>query len=113
MDSLSRAQAAVRDLLSQYADLDSQGPPDGLQTACVFDDEHGQYLVMRFGWSGQRRVEGILLHVRIHEGTVWLEENGTDRLIADELIARGVPAADIVLGFVPPEFREPLSSAVA
>jgi hypothetical protein len=114
VDQLSRYRAAVRQVLSRYADLDNQGPPTpGVRTFCAFDDERDQYLVVRVGWSGQRRVKGVVLHLRIQDGKVWLEENGTDREIASDLIALGVPAQDIVLGFHHPSLRESPPFAVA
>jgi len=114
MDSLNRARSAVQQVLSRYADLDSAVPAGTeVRTYCAFDTDRDQYLVVRAGWSGQRRVRGIVLHVRIADGKVWLEENGTDREIATELTALGVPAGDIVLGFVHPSLRDGPQAAVA
>jgi len=114
MDSLSRYRAAIRQVLSRFANLDDTGRPGiGVHTYCAFDDEHDQYLVVRVGWSGQRRIKGIVLHAHIQDGKVWLEENGTDREIASELTALGVPPEDIVLGFHHPSLRESPPSAVA
>jgi XisI protein len=114
MDSLIAYRGAIRQVLSRYADLDTQGPPpDGVRTFCAFDNERDQYLVVRVGWAGQRRVKGVVLHLRIDGGKVWLEENGTDREIASELVTLGVPPRDIVIGFHHPSLREPLPSAVA
>jgi len=36
---------------------------------------------------------------------VWIQANNTDRLIAEELVAAGVPAKSIVLGLQPPDGR--------
>src|SRR5947209_1038687 len=114
MDQLNAYRASIRHVLSRYANLDSQGPPGpGVKTYCSFDDEHDQYLVIRVGWAGQRRVKGVVLHVRIEDGKVWLEENGTDREIASELVALGVAPRDIVIGFHHPSLRESTPSAVA
>jgi hypothetical protein len=107
MGALTTYRAAIRQVLSRYADLDDQGPSTGgVRTFCAFDNERDQYLVVRTGWAGQRRVKGIVLHVRIEGGQVWIEENGTDREIASELAALGVPRRDIVHGFHHPSLRE-------
>jgi hypothetical protein len=36
---------------------------------------------------------------------VWIEHNGTDAQIGEELVAAGIPRSDIVLGFQPAEVR--------
>jgi len=114
VDHLSPYRAAICKVLSRYANLENQGAPaDGVQTFCAFDEQRDQYLIVRAGWADQRRVKGVVLHVRIHDGKVWLEENGTDRPIANDLAALGVPPADIVLGFQHPALREAFPSAVA
>ena len=38
-------------------------------------------------------------------GRVWLQHDGTDWIIADRLVERGIPAHDIVIGFQPPQAR--------
>jgi len=71
MDYLNICRSAVRQVLSRYIDLDTQGaPPDGVRTYCAFDEDRDQYLVVRAGWSGQRQVKGIVLHLRIAGGQV-------------------------------------------
>jgi hypothetical protein len=36
---------------------------------------------------------------------VWIEHNGTDARLGEELVAAGNPRSDIVLGFQPVEVR--------
>jgi hypothetical protein len=36
---------------------------------------------------------------------VWIEYNGTDTRLGEELVAAGIPRKDIVLGFHPEELR--------
>jgi XisI protein len=75
---------------------------------------HGQQsFVVRAGWSGQRRVKGIVLHLRIAGGQVWVEENGTDQDIASELVGLGGRPADVGGGFIHPSLLESLALAVA
>jgi hypothetical protein len=44
--------------------------------------------------------------VNIQNGKVWIRHNGTEGGIADELVGRGVPKHDIVLGFHSPFKRQ-------
>src|SRR5262245_30504326 len=108
MDQIDRCRNAIHEILSRYVANDRVEGHDGVQTYCAFDDDHNQYLVVRSGWIGQRRIKGIVLHLRIDDGKVWIEENSTDQTIADDLVARGISKEDIVLGFIHPSLRQDL-----
>lgn len=47
----------------------------------------------------------VAFHLAIIAGKVWIYQNNTDVLIADELEAQGIAKADMVLGFVPEKAR--------
>lgn len=107
MDQLDRYRTIVRRLVEDYA---AYKPAHGdIRTEAVIDAEHDHYEVMQVGWNGDRRVHGSILHIDIRDGKVWIEHNGTDARIGEELIAAGIPRNDIVLGFQPPALR-PLTS---
>ncbi len=61
---------------------------------------------MSVGWQGGRRVHGSAVHLDIIDGKVWIQHDGTNRPVADELLAAGIPRDDIVLGFQPPDLRK-------
>ncbi len=46
-----------------------------------------------------------MLVVFIKDGKIWIQYNGTEFDIAQELRDKGVPASDIVIGFHPPYIR--------
>lgn len=46
------------------------------------------------------------MHLDIKDGKIWIQRNQTDKLLADELVAMGVPKNDIVLGLQPVYARE-------
>ena len=45
------------------------------------------------------------MHFEIIEGKIWVQENMTEELVAEELVKRGVPKTAIVLGVQPPAMR--------
>ena len=47
----------------------------------------------------------MVIHIDIRGGKVWIESNGTDARIGEELVAAGIPRQDIVLGFQPAAVR--------
>lgn len=103
MDQLDHYRTIVRSLIEEYA---SHEPAYGdIRTEAIVDREHDHYEVMQVGWSGSSRVHGSIIHIDIRDGKVWIEYNGTDARLAEELVAAGIPRNDIVLGFHPAEVR--------
>jgi hypothetical protein len=103
MGQLDKYRAIVRRLIEEYANYT---PAHGdIRTEAVVDTEHDHYEVMEVGWDGKRRVHGSIIHIDIRDGKVWIEYNGTDAEIGEELVAAGIPRQDIVLGFQPADVR--------
>jgi hypothetical protein len=103
MDQLNRYRAIVRRLIEDYA---SCKPAYGdIRLEAVIDAERDHYEVMQVGWLNHRRVHGSVIHIDIRGGKVWLEHNGTDARIGEELVAAGIPRTDVVLGFQAPDVR--------
>jgi hypothetical protein len=48
----------------------------------------------------------------IKNGKIWIQHNGTEDPIASQLVAKGVPKEDIVLGFHSPNRRQYTGFAV-
>jgi hypothetical protein len=114
MDPLTVLRQAVKTLLSDIAEQERGGFVNAdTQTFVVFDNEHDQYLVVRVGWQGAKRINGIVIHCRIVDGYIWIEENWTERHVRSELVSLGVPEERIILGFVPAILREAAEPAVA
>lgn len=114
MDKLTRYRDAVKACLlgwlayTSRAEKDDENKPE-----CAFDDERGQYLILFTGWRGAERDHTVYIHVRIRDGKVWVEEDGTDVGVATQLEKAGVPKEDIVLAFYPPDHRRLTDYAVA
>jgi hypothetical protein len=63
-------------------------------------------MVMDIGWNNAGRVHSVPIHLRIKNDKIWLEWDGTDQEIAQQLINAGVPQEEIVLAFYRPERRK-------
>jgi XisI protein len=103
MDSLNNYCQLVKQLLTEYSEipvLDS-----GTKNETIFDVENDRYMLINTGWFNDRRIHHCVIHIDIIDGRVWIQANNTDRLIAEELVAAGVPAKSIVLGLQPPDVR--------
>jgi hypothetical protein len=103
MDRLNQYREIVRRLVEEYA---SQKPSLGeVDSYALIDPERDHYVAMQVGWVNRHRVHGAFLHLDIIDGKVWIQFNGTDQSIADELMAAGIPKDDIVLAEDPADVR--------
>jgi len=111
MDQATRYRSIVKRILAEHAE---QVPSHGkIETLPLFDDSHDNYAVLDLGWDRTGRVHAVILHLRIKNGKVWIEQDGTEEGVANELLAAGIPQQDIVLGFYRPERRAITEFAVA
>jgi hypothetical protein len=111
MDKLEQYQNYIEDLLKEY----SQFKPyyGDVEVQLVFDREHKHYQLMTFGWNGNKRIHGMILHLNIKNGKIWIQHDGTERGIAGDLLELGVPKEDIVLAFQAPARRKYTDFAVS
>jgi len=104
MDKLTQYRSIIREKLCRLADfVNKHAAGRGFSAHAVIDEQHDQYLLVKTGWDGHRRVHGTTIYVRIVEGRIWIEEDWTEDGICSELTAAGVPVDDIVLASVSPE----------
>jgi hypothetical protein len=111
VDVLESYRQIIQSLLTAYAAIPIAN--GSIECYTVFDTQQDHYQVMNVGWDGHRRVYGCILHLDIKNGKVWLEQNMTEMSIASELVKRGIPKEDIILGFQAPELREYTGYGVA
>ena len=71
-----------------------------------------KYELVHVGWKGSTRIHGSVIHVDVREGKVWIQYDGTERGIAEELVELGIPRDHIVLAFHPPDVRSHTRFAV-
>ncbi|NJL66292.1 MAG: XisI protein [Microcoleus sp. SM1_3_4] len=76
-----------------------------VETVPICDIEGDNYLLMAIGWNSSGRVHSIGFHLRIRNGKIWIEWDGTEEGVALESIDLGVDKQDIVLGFYRQERR--------
>jgi hypothetical protein len=111
MDKLDRYREIIHAVIKEYARCK---PSHGeIETEAIVDPTLDHYEVMHIGWDGERRVHGTVIHIDIVDSKVWIQYDGTNRPVADELMAAGIPRDDIVLGFHPKDVRKYTDFAVA
>jgi hypothetical protein len=111
MDRLEKYRTLIKQLLTEEARVK---PPDNtIEPHLVFDDEHNSYQLMYIGWQGSWRMHGVVIHVRLQNGKIWIEEDGTEAGFASKLLAAGISKDEIVLAFHAPWERQYTDFAVA
>ncbi|WP_366514284.1 XisI protein [Moorena sp. SIO3I6] len=71
-----------------------------------FDIENDHYQIISVGWEEHRRVYGCLIHIDIINDKIWIQYDGTEYGVANELTDAGIPKYDIVLAFHTPFMRQ-------
>jgi hypothetical protein len=110
MDTLTNYREIIQAILSEYSARRST--PD-IESQCNFDPHNDHYQVVNVGWENGHRVYGCVLHLDLKNHKIWLQYNGTEIDIAQELQDRGVARSDIVLGFLSPYRRQLTEYAVS
>ncbi|WP_020595106.1 XisI protein [Spirosoma panaciterrae] len=105
MDKVAKYRQIIEELLHEYASVKGSLTP-GIKSQPIIDRPNNHYQLLRTGWHNNRFVYTILFHFDIIDSTVWIQQNNTDILIADELISRGVEKGDIILGFISEQARQ-------
>lgn len=112
MDNLKKYQKIVTEYLTEYSQFGK--PQEGLENQIVTDTEHNHFQLLTVGWQGGKRFVYLVgIHIDIRDGKIWIWQNNTDAMIADDLVERGISKSDIVLAFHAPEERKFTGFAVA
>jgi hypothetical protein len=111
MDPLEQYRILIKSLLAEQAAIK---PAEAeVEPQLVFDDEHNSYQLMYIGWNGSWRLHGAVVHIRLRNGKIWIEEDGTEEGFASHLLEAGIPKSAIVLAFHAPAKRQYTDFAVA
>jgi hypothetical protein len=111
MDKLEKYRRIVEQVLTEYSSIPyAYGE---IESRTMFDREKDAYLLYIVGWDKSGRVHGIHSHLDIINGKIWIQRDGTEDGLADDLERAGVPKSDIVLAWHEPELRQYTDYAVA
>ena len=103
MEKTEKYRQIVREVIRRHSQLRM---PEGIEVYAVEDVPRDHYQVVRNGWSRNHWYYGVILHVDIRDGKVWIQHDGIEDGVALELVEMGIPREDIVLGFQEPHARQ-------
>lgn len=113
MDNLEQYQEIIKMIIGDYHRLNLKSPEPSIESFCVFDEVRDHYLLIVMGWEGSERLKSVMIHVRLHNGKFWIEEDWTEDGVATDLLRAGVGTEEIVLAFHPPQVRQYTEFAIA
>lgn len=111
MDTLKKNRQIIETILSEYVKIPYS--LQELESELIIDKQENNYLVMTLGWEGEKRVHGCIIHIEIINNKIWIQRDGTEYGIANELVNAGIPKSQIVLAFHPQDVRKYTDFAVS
>jgi XisI protein len=97
MEKISKYRQIIQDILTAHSQV--QPAYGEIEMELLFDTARDRYQVLRAGWLQKKRVYGVLIHIDLKGKTIWIQYDGTEVGVANELVDRGIPKEDIVLAY--------------
>jgi len=113
MDTLTNQDLAeaVTKVLKDYLEFLGNDPDSNIEL--IIDQDKTHYLLVEIGWQNERRIYGNLIHIDLINNKIWIQQDGTEEGIANELVKQGISPQQIVLAFKTPERRTITDFAVS
>lgn len=111
MDRLELYRQAITETLQYYAELPYRY--GAIKTSFIISQDQNHFLLVDDGWQNGMRVYGVLVHAEIRNDKIYIQRDGTEEGITDDLLRAGVQPQEIVLAFHPPEIRHHTGLAIA
>lgn len=110
MAKIDQYRQYIREVIQRH----SATPPSfgDVELQRIFDTENDHYQLVHAGWHKAYRQYGCLMHIDIKNGKIWIQHDGTEVGVANELVELGVPKEDIVLAYHAPYQRQYTGFAV-
>ena len=113
MDTLNQThlKQAVIKVLQDYVEFLGNDPESDFQL--IIDENKDHYLLMEIGWHKNQRIYGSLIHIDLIKEKIWIQQDGTEEGVANELVKQGISPQQIVLAFKTLERRKITDFAVS
>lgn len=108
-------QAAYREIIKQVILKYAQFRPSHgeIRLDPIFDEMRDHYGLMQVGWSQGKRIRGNLIYLTLKDNKVYIEYDGIETGVTNDLLKAGIPKENIVLAFYSPEIRQKTEFAVS
>ncbi len=110
MERVNLCRSFIKEVIKRHSHPSAYGD---VEIQNIFDTEHDHYQLVHTGWYEKQRQYGCIMHLDIKDSKIWIQHDGTEIGVANELVELGVPKEDIVLAYHPPYKRPYTGFAVA
>lgn len=111
MDTLEFYRQTIETILRKYTEIPyAYGD---IEQYLIVDQDRNHFMLFDVGWQQHRRVHGCITHIQIIDDKIWIQRDGIEDGVTEELEAAGIPKDKIVLGFQPPYVRPHTGYAIA
>lgn len=93
---LNHYRILITQVLQAHAAMTAE--PSNYDTTVVCDIQTGTYRLIDTEITAGRRQDYIVAQLVLREGKVWVERDGIEYGIGQDLLEAGIPADDIVIG---------------
>ena len=111
MDKLTQYRQIIKDILHEYAVIPfSYGE---IEQKVFIDREEKNFFLFNVGWHNKKRIHGCVVHIEIINDKIWIQRDGIEDGITNDLLNAGISKDKIVLAFHPPSVRPHTEFAVS
>jgi hypothetical protein len=92
MDTLTNQtlEEAITKVLQDYLEFLGNDPDSEIEL--IIDQDKTHYLLVEIGWQNDPRIYGTLIHIDLIKNKIWIQQDGTEEGIANELVKQGISA---------------------
>ena len=101
---LKKLKEAIALVFSEWEKL--PGEISKFRIRGLLDTHQNRYTLQHLEIDGPQHIARTLAYLEIRDDKIWTEVDNTEKGIAPDLVAAGIPKDKIVLAFYPPALRE-------
>lgn len=93
---LEQYRELVTHVLQRHAAMEAE--PHNYESTVLFDTKNNDYRLVDTEILPDKRLDYVVVQLVLREGKVWIQRDGIEYGISQDLLEAGIPPSDIVVG---------------